>query len=249
MGFEVIVPRNPRIISLVPSQTELLFDLGLDAQIIGVTKFCIHPSDKVKQKPVIGGTKKFRFNTIDELQPDLIIGNKEENYQEGIEQLKNKYPVWMSDITTLDEATEMIRGIGYIVDVEERASRLADDILKSFANVKKQIPKRTLYFIWQNPYMAVGNNTFIDEMLQRIGLINVASSIDRYPELTPSQIQELDPELVLLSSEPYPFKEKHVGAFRNLCPDASVQVVDGEMFSWYGSRLLKAVDYFNELKL
>ncbi|ELR72699.1 ABC-type Fe3+-hydroxamate transport system, periplasmic component [Fulvivirga imtechensis AK7] len=249
MGFEVIVPRNPRIISLVPSQTELLFDLGLDDQITGVTKFCIHPADRVKQKPIIGGTKKFRFDVIDELRPDLIIGNKEENYQEGITQLKSRYPVWMSDIVSLREATEMIRSIGNITDVEAKANQLADDILGSFENIKRHDSKRTLYFIWQNPYMVAGNGTFINEMLQRIGLINAAVHLERYPELRISQIGELDPELILLSSEPYPFKEKHIETFMDLCPNANVQVVDGEMFSWYGSRLLGAVDYFNSLKL
>lgn len=249
MGFTVEVIPNPRIVSLVPSQTELLFDLGLDNQIVGVTKFCVHPAEKVKGKTVIGGTKKFRFDVIDELQPDLIIGNKEENYQEGIEKLQAKYPVWMSDITCLNEAVAMVRGVGDVTGKANKANVLADTILQSYQNIKKQPQKCALYFIWQNPYMVVGSNTFIDEMLNRIGLINVASNLSRYPELSIAQIEELDPEIILLSSEPFPFKDKHKQYFNEICPNAAVHIVDGEMFSWYGSRLLKAVDYFNNLTL
>lgn len=243
------MPRNPRIISLVPSQTELLFDLGIGDQVIGVTKFCIHPHAEVKRKAKIGGTKKFHFETIDELQPDLIIGNKEENYQEGIEVLKQKYPVWMSDITTLEQAIEMIKAVGDITGTKDRAMEICTRVRQNFDNVKKQPPRRVIYFIWKKPYMAVGNDTFINEMLARLGLINIASDLPRYPELTPLDIKGLNPDLILLSSEPYPFKEKHFNEFKEICPAANVRIVDGEMFSWYGSRLLKAVDYFNHLQL
>lgn len=250
MGAEVVVPLNPkRIVSLVPSQTELLFDLGLDKQLQGITKFCIHPADKVKEKHIIGGTKKFRFEAIDELKPDLIIGNKEENYQEGIEKLKEKYPVWMSDIAGLADALQMIRSVGEITARQAEADQLAENIESSFSGLTKKAPKRVLYFIWQNPHMVVAGNTFIDEMLSRIGLRNAAAGLERYPEVTPDQIRALDPELILLSSEPYPFKEKHISAFEELCPGVTVKVVDGEMFSWYGSRLLQATGYFNNLEL
>ena len=249
MGCEVTVPRNPRIISLVPSQTELLFDLGLDEQIVGITKFCIHPSSKVKEKMKIGGTKKFNFDKIHTLQPDLIIGNKEENYKEGIEKLQQQYPVWMSDITTLQDALEMMTAIGKLTNTENKASEIRNKVVKGFSAIKKHDPKTVLYFIWQKPYMVVGDDTFINEMIERLGLKNLAAGLGRYPELTAEMISSLQPDLIMLSSEPYPFKEKHIDSFRQLCPTADLRIVDGEMFSWYGSRLIKSAGYFNQLQL
>lgn len=249
MGCEVLIPRMPRIISLVPSQTELLFDLGLDEQIVGITKFCVHPAAKVKEKPKIGGTKNFHFDRIDSLQPDLIIGNKEENYKEGIHKLKEKYPVWMSDITTLDDALEMIMALGRLTSTENRAAEIRDTVVNGFSRVNRHTPKKVLYFIWKNPYMVVGHNTFIDEIIKRLGLRNLAADLERYPELSPDDIESLQPDLILLSSEPFPFKEKHVAEFLEICPSAEIKIVDGEMFSWYGSRLMKAAEYFNQLQL
>ncbi len=258
MGRSVIAPRQPqRIISLVPSQTELLFDLGLDAEIVGRTKFCVHPAGKVAQKPSVGGTKQFRFDVIDRLQPDLIIGNKEENYQEGIEQLAARYPVWMSDITTLTEALDMIRRVGQLVDREERAAALAAEIETKFAQLPPRPPGRSRpyrvgYFIWQKPFMVAGGHTFIHDMLTRCGLVNgfAAMGDGRYPEVTAAQIHAADLDAILLSSEPFPFAEKHRQAFQAQFPGTArnrfgfaVCLVDGEMFSWYGSRLLLAADY------
>lgn len=247
MGYDVEAPIRPQaIVSLVPSQTELLFDLGLEKQIKGVTKFCIHPHDKVTELPKIGGTKNFNFDAIDAINPDLIIGNKEENYQEGITKLKEKYPVWMSDINTLDGALTMISEIGKITGKQLEASTLGNAIKSGFAGLKPKEAKRTLYFIWRKPYMVAGKETFIDEMLTKIGLKNIVTD-SRYPELSLSEIKKLDPELILLSSEPYPFKAKHFAELAALCPLADIRIVDGEMFSWYGSRLLKAPAYLNSL--
>lgn len=249
MGCEVTVPRNPRIISLVPSQTELLFDLGLDEQIVGITKFCIHPSSKVREKTKVGGTKKFNFDRIHELQPDLIIGNKEENYKEGIEKLQQQYPVWMSDITTFHDALEMIIAIGRLTGTENKAIEIRDKIINGFKAIETYAPRKVLYFIWQNPYMVAGGDTFINEMMERLGLENLAAGLGRYPELTAEEISSLHPDMIMLSSEPYPFKEKHIDNFRQICPTADVRIVDGEMFSWYGSRLIKSARYFNRLQL
>ncbi|MDX5347957.1 MAG: helical backbone metal receptor, partial [Hymenobacteraceae bacterium] len=237
MNRQVSLPQPPhRIVSLVPSQTELLFDLGLEERVVGVTKFCIHPQEKVQQKTKIGGTKNFNFEKIDELKPDLVIGNKEENYQEGIEKLAEKYPVWMSDIFTLDDALEMMQQIGKLTQTEAKANELAEEISRQFSQLRPcSCPLRTAYFIWKNPYMSIGHHTFIDHILQRCGFFNVFAENARYPEVTPEQLQQAKPELILLSSEPYPFKEKHIAEFKELCPQAQVKVVDGELFSWYGS--------------
>ena len=249
MGRRVAVPfPPPRIVSLVPSQTELLFDLGLAERVVGVTKFCIHPAGARKSAMVIGGTKNFDFDKIAALAPDLIIGNKEENYQEGIEQLAARYPVWMSDISTLPDALDMIRHVGLLTGRKETSDALAADIAGSFAAlVAAPEPIPAAYFIWRKPYMVAGGGTFIDEMLLRAGFHNVFGSLSRYPEVTPEQLRAAAPRQILLSSEPYPFAEKHVAEFQAICPAAHIRIVDGELFSWYGSRLRRSATYFQSL--
>ncbi|MFM8914232.1 MAG: helical backbone metal receptor, partial [Flammeovirgaceae bacterium] len=224
-----------RIVSLVPSQTELLFDLGLHDAVVGVTKFCVHPAEKVKSITKVGGTKNFRLDVIRRLRPDLIIGNKEENYQQGIEALEQEFAVWMSDISSLKDAYQMIAAVGQLTDTENAAQQLLDNIQKSYSTFQKIEKRKVLYLIWKSPWMAAGKDTFIDSMLTEIGLQNVLVDA-RYPQLTLSQIQELQPELIFLSSEPFPFKEQHVNELRAALPTCIIQLVDGEMFSWYGSR-------------
>lgn len=245
MGLEVKVPKNPeRIISLVPSQTELLFYLGLEHRIVGITKFCAHPKDKITQYAIVGGTKKFNFEKIRELAPDLIIGNKEENYKEGIEMLQADYPVWLSDIFTLEDSLEMMRHIGEMTNTVTRVDLLIHEITSNFQERANISAKKALYFIWQNPHMVAGNDTFINEMLQYAGFDNLAKE-SRYPQMTDEQIMALNPDYILLSSEPFPYNEKHINGFKELCPNAKVMLVDGEMFSWYGSRLQYAPTYFH----
>jgi ABC-type Fe3+-hydroxamate transport system substrate-binding protein len=248
MNRTVDVPSTPkRIISLVPSQTELLFDLELDNEIIGITKFCIHPKDKVKQKVKIGGTKTLNISLIKELKPDLIIGNKEENERSQIEELMKSFPVWMSDIADLDGATDMIKRVGELVGKNEGAEEMIRSINSGFnqLDIKTQ-NLRVAYLIWRKPYIIAGQGTFIDDMLQKCGLTN-AFDAERYPELTAEQLKAAKPDVVLLSSEPYLFKEKHIAEFKALLPNAKIKLVDGELFSWYGSRLLNAPGYFEHL--
>lgn len=252
MGRTIVVPRPPqRIISLVPSQTELLFALGLDEVIVGRTRYCIHPAGKVDAVPIIGGTKKFRFALIDQLQPDLIIGNKEENYQEGIERLAASYPVWMSDITTFTDALAMIRQVGRGVCRAQQAEAVAAEIEAKFTHLPRLTrPLRVGYFIWQEPLMVAGSTTFIHEMLTQCGMINAFAEENsgRYPERTPDQINAANLDAILLASEPFPFTEKHRQAFLAQF-GRPVYLVDGEMFSWYGSRLLRAADYLRQFIL
>ncbi|GAB5527963.1 MAG: helical backbone metal receptor [Roseivirga sp.] len=248
MGRTVKVPGSPqRIVSLVPSQTELLYDMGLGERVVGITKFCVHPAHWLKEKTIVGGTKKFRFETIDALAPDLIIGNKEENYQEGIEQLAAKYPVWMSDIFNVADALEMIRQVSGLCNKLAEGQWLIDEISNGLKTVEKKVLGKALYLIWHKPYMAAGRATFIHEVLKQAGFENCAPG-PRYPEVTKSLMAALNPEHVLLSSEPYPFKEQHIAAIQQILPDAKVSLVDGEIFSWYGSRLLKLPAYIRELQ-
>lgn len=248
MGRTISIEWPPkRIVSLVPSQTELLFDLGLDAEVVGITKFCVHPEEWFRSKTRVGGTKKLDFTKIAELKPDLIIGNKEENEEAQIKQLMEQYPVWMSDIHNLHEALDMIKELGAIADKRQKAYALVNDIEKNFSQLKAGEKLKVLYFIWKNPYMVVGTDTFINDMLSRCGLENIAGNNSRYPELSKEEITKLNPDVMLLSSEPFPFADKHIDEFKALCPNAKILLADGEYFSWYGSRLLGAPKYFQNL--
>ncbi|MDB5284748.1 MAG: transporter, substrate-binding protein [Bacteroidota bacterium] len=239
-----------RIVSLVPSQTELLFDLGLNDEVIGLTRFCIHPTEYVKDKAKIGGTKKFDIEKIKSLQPDLIIGNKEENYKEGIIELQKHFPVWMSDIFTLADSYNMMKEVARITDREKAGEKLVDEIKNSFADYVHPAPApNCAYFIWRKPYMVAANNTFINHMLGVFGVKNVFENANRYPEINPVTLADLTPRFIFLSSEPYSFSEKHFDEFRAFCPTAKVVLVDGEMFSWYGSRLKLSAAYFKELRI
>ncbi|WP_341904621.1 helical backbone metal receptor [Fluviicola taffensis] len=233
-----------RIVSLVPSQTELLVDLGLKERLVGITKFCVHPKELRKEIQLVGGTKNVKIKLVESLNPDLIIGNKEENNQADIEGLEENLPTWMSDIFNLEDALEMIEQVGEITGTQEKAAEIISEIQKNFLNLKPlEGNKCVLYLIWKNPYIAAGTNTFIDSMLNRLGLKN-AMDEPRYPEV---DLKQVNPDFIFLSSEPFPFKEKHIEELQIQFPNSQVILVDGEFFSWYGSRLIGAPDYFNKL--
>lgn len=248
LGSSVTLNFPPqRIVSLVPSQTELLYDLGLDKEVIGITKFCVHPEHWRTAKTLVGGTKTVDIEKIRSLHADLVIANKEENTKEVIEELRGIVPVWVSDIVTLNDALSMIESVGLLTNRAEKAKAIARQVSEAFSVRFEPQNKRVLYFIWRKPWMVAGSGTFINDLLSRIGFQNAAGNLDRYPELTNEQIQSLQPDEILLSSEPYPFADKHIEELRLLCPQATIRLVDGEMFSWYGSRLLKSVGYFKVL--
>ena len=242
-----------RIVSLVPSLTELLFDLGLDSEVVGLTKFCIHPANKVKEKTVMGGTKNIHLDRVTALAPTLIIANKEENTREDIEELQADFPVLLTDVVTLDDALDMIVTVGKAVERQAEAIELAAQIGKSFGVLAQQIATlnapspRVAYLIWRDPWMVAGNQTFIDSMLTVAGFANAFGHQPRYPVVSPSDIQTADPEIIMLSSEPYPFTQKHLTELSKICPLARLMLVDGELFSWYGSRLVHSAAYFKTL--
>lgn len=245
-GREVILNALPqRIISVVPSQTELLHYLGLEDKIAGITKFCIHPREMFRSKTRIGGTKQLNIEKIKSLKPDLIIANKEENTKDQLEELMKFFPVWISDIKNLADALDMIKSVGEITGTGKKAEELTGLINGKFQQLGKSISLQTTaaYFIWQKPYMVAGGDTFINDMMQRAGLQNIFAGKNRYPETSIEEINLLKPGFILLSSEPFPFKEKHKKEIEKLCRGSIVLPVDGEMFSWYGSRLLIAADY------
>jgi ABC-type Fe3+-hydroxamate transport system substrate-binding protein len=246
------IPASPkRIISLVPSQTELLFDLGLNEEVIGITKFCVHPEEWFRNKTRIGGTKTVKVDMIASLQPDLIIANKEENVKEQLEQLEKIAPVWISDIQDIPGAFDMMQCIGAITGKETQATALINQIKKDFSTLEKQNPSkkkyRTAYLIWKDPYMTAGGDTFINDMMQLAGWQNVLADKMRYPVITTKELKEKNTELLLLSSEPFPFKQKHIDELQAELPDTKIILVDGEMFSWYGSRMKYAAGYIKKI--
>lgn len=233
-----------RIISIVPSQTELLYYLGIKP--IAQTLFCVHPKSAFKASTKIGGTKKLNISKILALKPDLIIGNKEENEKQQIEELAKHIPVWLSDIYSLNDSFTMIEEIGELIGCKEKAYQLAAELRVGFTNLNQaETTKSCIYLIWREPFMAAGTNTFIHEILKTAGYKNVLPKETRYPEITEKELKELNPSTVLLSSEPYPFKQKHIHELQSILPNAIIQLVDGELFSWYGPRLLKTLEFLN----
>lgn len=240
-----------RIISLVPSITELLYDLDLEEEVVGITKFCVHPPKWYKTKPRIGGTKTIHIEQVKALQPDLIIANKEENQQDKIEALSTSFPVWISDIKTMEQGIKMIAEIGQLTNRTAQATELTTTYRtqeKKWELISKpNKPLRAIYLIWQKPYMTIGGDTYINDCLKKGGFKNIYDHQTRYPETTIEAMKALNPDVILLSSEPFPFKQKHIDALQEDLPNAKIQLVDGELFSWYGSRMIKTFEYFKML--
>ena len=243
---------SKRIVSLVPSQTELLVDLGLTDSIVGVTKFCVNPNDIRSNKTVVGGTKQVHFDKIKALDPDIILCNKEENTFDMVEELEQLCPVHVSDVNNIDTCLELIIMYGDLFDCEQTARALVDRIVKKkldFEKFVKALPElKVAYFIWKDPFMVVGDNTFIDSMLRLNAFKNVCGNQLRYPQVELDDLMGLDVDVILLSSEPFPFTDEHAKSMASSFPKTEVRIVDGEMFSWYGSRLLLAFDYFKSLR-
>lgn len=242
-----------RIVSLVPSQTELLFDLGLEKEIVGITKFCIHPFHAKQTKTIVGGTKTIKIDKIKALNPDIILCNKEENTKEIVKACQQICPTHVSDLFTLEDAKDLIAEYGSIFNRRTEASSIINKLdykLNDFLSYIKNKPLlKVAYFIWRNPWIVAANNTFIDYMLKLNRFENIYANKERYPEVELKKIRlEGDPDIVMLSSEPYPFKEEHAFEIGRCTHHAKTVFVDGELFSWYGSRLLKSFDYFKKLR-
>lgn len=251
IGIQHTFKKTPtRIVSLVPSQTELLYDLGLEENIVGITKFCVHPTHFKGIKTIVGGTKSVKIAKIKALQPDIIICNKEENTKEIVQELSQICPVWVTDIVSIEDNFQMIHDFGQLFNKRTEAQKWSDKINFAYQDFKQFIKykpfKKVAYFIWANPYMVAGNQTFINELLQLNHFENIyKSKEERYPEVELKKIRlEGDPDYVFLSSEPFPFTDENAFEIGRFTHHAKTVFVDGEMFSWYGSRLLRAFEYF-----
>ncbi len=229
-----------KIVSLVPSLTELLIDLGLSERLVGRTRFCIHPANEVAQIPIIGGTKNPNIEKIISLEPDYILANKEENRQEDIEELQKHCNVHLTDINTIPDALAAITEIGKELDVEERAHQISRDISLVLNQKPSFESLKTAYFIWREPWMVAGSETYIHDVMREWNLENAFDEQPRYPEIDLDELQKSKPDLILLSSEPYPFKEKHISEIKKYCPNATIELINGEWFSWYGSGMIQS---------
>lgn len=235
-----------KVVSLVPSITEALFDLGLtENEIVGRTKFCIHPKEKVKNVEIIGGTKNLNLEKIKSLQPDIILANKEENVKEQVEDLMKYFKVVITNVENIEDNYYLLKTLGNLFNKEEKAQQYNLKIYDVLQNSKINSPVKAAYLIWKNPYMTVGSDTFIDKVLQEIGFENLFKDQKRYPEIQAEDLAGAD--VIMLSSEPFPFKEKHILELKEIYPDKKIMIVDGEAFSWYGTHIAKCEDYFKEL--
>lgn len=235
-----------KVISLVPSITEALFDLGLtENEVIGRTKFCVHPAEKVKNIEIIGGTKNLNTDKIKSLKPDLIIANKEENVKEQVEELMKDFKVIVNNTETIEDNYYLLKNLGLIFNKEEKAQIFNLKIYEIFNQVQLKSKVKAAYLIWKNPYMTVGSDTFIHHVLSEIGFENVFKNQTRYPEIEIADLSEAD--VIMLSSEPFPFKEKHILELKEIYPDKKIIIVDGEAFSWYGTHIAKCENYFKKL--
>ena len=235
-----------KIVSLVPSITEALFDLGLtENEVVGRTKFCIHPQDKVKNVPVIGGTKNINIDKIKALQPDLILANKEENIKEQVEALMDDFKVTVTNVETIEDNYYLLKNLGKLLGKEDRAQLFNLKIYDILLQAKLETPVKAAYLIWKNPYMTIGEDTFINRILTEIGFENIFKERTRYPEIKTEDL--MDADLIMLSSEPFPFKEKQMEELQAVYPDKKIMIVDGEAFSWYGTHIAKCENYFKEL--
>ncbi|SKB65748.1 ABC-type Fe3+-hydroxamate transport system, substrate-binding protein [Salegentibacter holothuriorum] len=246
---KISLPNVPRrIISLVPSQTELLIDMGLEEQLVGITKFCVHPKYLRKTKTIVGGTKQVKIEKIKALEPDIILCNKEENTKEMVTALEKIAPVHVSDIVKIEDSFELMKQYGEIFRKEALVETMVNSVIKKIEVLQEQLKDKSIrkvaYFIWKKPLMVAGKDTFIDELLKLNKFENVFNT-SRYPETSFEELKVKNPDLLLLSSEPFPFEEKHKEYFSDL--NIEIELVDGEYFSWYGSRLVKAMDYFRTI--
>lgn len=251
LGRKIRIPKRPlRIVSLCPCVTESLVEIGAANQLAGRTRFCIHPDEVVKNIPRIGGTKQVHYESIRRINPDLIIAVKEENTREIVETLEKEYPVFVFDIQTTEAGIYMIEELGILTGNEAQANKKMEATFQNWRIVKGTFsPISVLYVIWQNPFMAAGKDTYIHDIIQGLGWQNAAATLlSRYPEFRPEDFSASPPDKILLSSEPYPFQEKHIPQFQTLFPHSQIQIADGEMFSWHGTRLERGSSYFEYLR-
>jgi len=248
-GTTIEIKKQPeRIVSLVPSITYTLHRLELDKEVVGITRFCKFPENWKKTKKIIGGTKDIKIGRIAALKPDIILANKEENTKEAVEELRKIAPVYVSEVSDMKSNKRFINDLAEIFDKKNTGKQINDKIDKKLQKLAGHKPLKSLYFIWREPWMSVGGDTFISQMMQYAGFENLLKNEKRYPTVKIEELQKLHPEIILLCSEPFPFKENHQAEMQEYFPDAEVIIVEGEAFTWFGAYAEKAFEYFKQLR-
>ena len=253
-----MVDRPARLVSLVPSTTELLCDLGLADALVGITAYCREPADLLRGKPRIGGEKNPDLERIRALAPDLVIANVEENVRAHVETLREwGIPVLVTYPRTVVGAIAMIRELGEVTGTTAHAEALADELESRLERARRMMvghaPVRVFYAIWRNPYMTINADTYINDVLAVCGATNVfADAGERYPAVTLEEVAARRPEVVLLPDEPFRFRRVHVKDFAPYAEvpavrDGRIHLVDGKPFSWHGPRLAGALGTLPEL--
>ena len=239
-GFPLAWETPPqRIVSLVPSLTETLVDLGAEEQIVGVTRFCLHPDHLRKEKTRVGGTKGVKVDVIMDLRPDLVIANLEENDAQDIMALEIAgVPCWVCDVRSVERAFRLLSDLGTLIGQAERGRQLEQKARETWTAIRERVDpgqgRKVAYAVWRNPGMWAGRDGAIPSVLRWGGWVPWPDN-PRYPELAMDTVRQAGVEEVLLPSEPFPFKEEHKAE----CGDLPSRLVDGEVFSWYGSRMLQ----------
>lgn len=255
-----------RVVSLVPSLSELLVALGLGPALVGRTGFCIHPSDVMRGIPKVGGTKDVQMDRLRALAPTHVIVNVDENRRETVDDLRQFVPhvVVTHPNAPADNLSLLSQLVAVFSDeldpsarqqLRQRADALAADLTEALDEVRRQawVPRRTVYLIWRQPWMTVARDTYIARMLAEVGWMTWppvqggAHGAARYPVLAGNEPWLVDVEELLLSSEPYRFGMAHVAEAQALCPQARVRLVDGELISWYGPRAAAGLRYLRQL--
>ena len=246
-------PEGARIVSLVPSITELLCDLGLTDCLVGRTGFCIHPRTVTRSIPKVGGTKDVKLDAVRALAPTHLIVNIDENRRETVEALAQCVPnIVVTHPSSPEDNLQLYRLLGGIFGCDEATDRLCDQLSRTLQEARTAAiahrPESVLYVIWRDPWMTVSRNTYIAAMLAVVGWEAIGvEAPERYPVFDWDEIRAKQPARVFLSSEPYSFRERHLDEVRQYvnCP---VSLIDGEMVSWYGSRAIAGLTYLAGLR-
>ncbi len=240
-----------RLVSLCPSLTELVFELGLGDRLVGITEYCVRPPEGVPRIEKVGGTKDPKVERIKELQPDLVLLNEEENRREDADALDTLgIATHTSFPRTVEEVAATVRELSARLGVAPAGQRVANGIdvalERARAATRGQRPVRFAYLIWRKPWMTAAEGTYVSSLLEAAGGDNVVGPCPtRYPSISGAQLASADPCAVLLSTEPFPFQPKHVAelaAATELAP-CRFRIVDGELLSWHGARTAAGLDY------
>lgn len=264
---EIDVPRPPaRVVSLVPSTTESLFTLGAGGTLVGRTRYCVSPAEKVKAIEKVGGTKDPNLARILELKPDLVLANKEENRREDILHLRERgLTVYVDYATTVEESLSLVSTLGRITGLEAHADALVRQGVKAVAtarlraeeqaqaNALRMTPRpnarpRVVAFIWKDPWMAVGRETYAGDLIETLGGLHVLKDDpDRYVKVTPDDVAKLNPDILLFPDEPFAFKDQDLAWWREQFPrlpavaENRLRICDGQDFVWIGTRTVEAL--------